>query len=150
MRPQYSMPKLAVTHRAWEQDGKGEQRQDCLQSTEKCIADYYTLGYEAPTLNSLLISLRILLTVSFNYERYIFEGRKLETNIFSTVLREEALETYQDSLLCIPTPVSHSKFSELFGTYFSHHSKYNPADALTVTLRSLCLACCRMISLSTK
>lgn len=40
------------------------------------LTDYYTLWYEALTLNSLLI-LRMLSTVSFSYERHIFEGRKL-------------------------------------------------------------------------
>jgi len=49
------------------------------------------------------------------------------TNIFSTLLRQEALGTYQESLICIPNPFPLLKFSELFGTYFSSHSKYNPA-----------------------
>jgi len=40
------------------------------------LTDYYTLWYEALTLNSLLIFLKILLTVFFNYERCISEGRK--------------------------------------------------------------------------
>lgn len=121
----------------------------CSPQRTASLTDYYTLWYEALTLSSLLI-LRILLTVSFNHERRIFEGKKLYTNIFSTVVRGEALGTYQESLICIPIPSPLLKFSELFGTYFLSPSKYDPADISTGILRSLCLALCRMTSLFTK
>lgn len=45
------MHKLAVIHRAWKQGGRGEQRQDCLQSTEKCITNWllYTVVWGSDT-----------------------------------------------------------------------------------------------------